>query len=403
MNPEARPRVHSVDALRGLVMLSMVFANDIAGGRGVPWWMKHYYDRAGRGDYNGMTWVDWIFPAFIFVVGMSVPLSLAARLAGAAPVWRTALHAMVRVVLLLVIGVFMVNRPAGAARLGWPVGLWETLMFTGAMLLVVSLPKRWPGWIEYVARSVGGGLLLFLAWKYTGPAGEQFSPQWWGILGLIGWAYLVALLAFLLIGPRPAGLTAAVAMLVCVYILEAAGKLPALQLPWIRGSLSLGSQVAAHGLIALLGTLVYLLVQPAVEAAATATVGRTILSAAGMMALAAGLCYPLYGINKDAATPAWGLISCAITTLLFGATWWWVDRQDGLRSSWLLRLAGQNALLIYLLQSAAYPFFDLVNFTAWGRLGVGGNAWLYGRAAGLAIVLTLLSAAISRLGVRLRL
>src|SRR5438045_772488 len=42
----------SVDVLRGLVMCTMVFVNDVAGVHGVPWWMKHYTEGSKA---SGMT------------------------------------------------------------------------------------------------------------------------------------------------------------------------------------------------------------------------------------------------------------------------------------------------------------------------------------------------------------
>src|SRR5213596_1577872 len=72
----AVPRITSIDALRGLVMFAMIYVNDIAGADHVPDWMVHYSDRH-RG--SGMTFVDLVFPAFLFIVGMSIPFALRAR------------------------------------------------------------------------------------------------------------------------------------------------------------------------------------------------------------------------------------------------------------------------------------------------------------------------------------
>src|SRR4051812_37752061 len=68
---DAAARYASVDALRGVVMFVMLYVNDVAGVRHIPWWMKHY-DETGS---NGMTFVDWVFGGFLFIVGMSIPLA----------------------------------------------------------------------------------------------------------------------------------------------------------------------------------------------------------------------------------------------------------------------------------------------------------------------------------------
>src|SRR5690242_17820252 len=60
------PRITSIDALRGFVMFMMIFVNDLAGaGKIVPDWMVHFSDRHRRG--SGMTFVDLVFPAFLFM------------------------------------------------------------------------------------------------------------------------------------------------------------------------------------------------------------------------------------------------------------------------------------------------------------------------------------------------
>jgi len=73
---EPMERIASVDALRGLVILLMIFVNDVAGVKTTPSWLKHVSAQA-----DGMTLPDMVFPAFLFIMGMSVPLALGRRIA----------------------------------------------------------------------------------------------------------------------------------------------------------------------------------------------------------------------------------------------------------------------------------------------------------------------------------
>src|SRR6185436_11100232 len=63
--PGSSNRILSLDALRGFVMFTMIYVNDIAGAPDniVPPWMKHFHGK------SGMTFVDLVFPAFLFIVG----------------------------------------------------------------------------------------------------------------------------------------------------------------------------------------------------------------------------------------------------------------------------------------------------------------------------------------------
>src|SRR6267154_167266 len=95
------PRITSIDALRGLVMFTMIFVNDLAGAPAsiVPDWMVHFSDRHHGG--SGMTFVDLVFPGFLFIVGMSIPFALGSHLDKGEPAWKTFLHILVRTISLL--------------------------------------------------------------------------------------------------------------------------------------------------------------------------------------------------------------------------------------------------------------------------------------------------------------
>lgn len=398
-------RVHSIDALRGLVMLSMVFVNDIAGMKAAPWWMKHYAHRPGVPQpYDGMTWVDWVFPAFLFVVGMSIPFAMLARSARLEPWWKTALHVLARTTCLLVIGVFMVNRPSDAARMGWPAHLWETLALVASMLFVVGLPKRWTA-AAWVVRSIGAIGLIYLGWAFVGPEGARLRTQWWGILGLIGWAYLVGTIVWAVAGSARAALAGTAAILLALFSVEAAGKMPVISVGSfvVNNYLGLGSQIGTHGAIVVLGILLSSILLPDSELQDDGIRVRWTIFFAAMLLVGAAVAYPLHGINKDVATPSWALISAAATAVLFVPLYLWVDARGGVGSSWLLRVAGQNALMIYLLQATFYQLVMLTGADWYGRIGAAGLWSGYGRGVGLGVAMTLLAWGLSRAGIRLRL
>ncbi len=97
-------RIESIDIFRGLTVIVMVFVNDLSGAKGLPWWTYHMPENA-----NGMTYVDMVFPAFLFIVGMSIPLAIGRRLAkgqSLAKIWG---HILVRSLSLMALGLFLAN------------------------------------------------------------------------------------------------------------------------------------------------------------------------------------------------------------------------------------------------------------------------------------------------------
>src|ERR1044072_6572009 len=104
------PRVASLDLVRGLDVWLMLFVNEMAGVRATPLFLRHMPASA-----DGMTVTDVVFPAFLFITGMAIPLALGARLSrgdSRAAVWR---HVLARTGVLLFLRVLMINAEDGSA------------------------------------------------------------------------------------------------------------------------------------------------------------------------------------------------------------------------------------------------------------------------------------------------
>lgn len=72
-------RSNSLDALRGFAILAMVLSSSIAFGI-LPDWMYHAQTPPPSHQFNpalpGITWVDLVFPFFLFSMGAAIPLAL---------------------------------------------------------------------------------------------------------------------------------------------------------------------------------------------------------------------------------------------------------------------------------------------------------------------------------------
>src|ERR1700734_1750160 len=98
------PRVVSIDIFRGLTMAVMIFVNALAEVHGLPWWTYH-----AHAQEDVMTYVDMVFPFFLFIVGMALPLSIAQRLKRNPSLLSLWVHVAARVIGLVVLGLILAN------------------------------------------------------------------------------------------------------------------------------------------------------------------------------------------------------------------------------------------------------------------------------------------------------
>lgn len=100
-------RFSALDALRGLAILAMCFSGRIPWGN-LPAWM--YHAQTPPPDFQvsestfGITWVDLVFPFFLFAMGAAIPLAYSQR-RPSGPGWLVAIGVLQRGILL---GIFAV-------------------------------------------------------------------------------------------------------------------------------------------------------------------------------------------------------------------------------------------------------------------------------------------------------
>src|ERR1700731_3864592 len=100
----AAPRVVSIDIFRGLTMAVMIFVNELSEVHGLPWWTYH-----APASVDVMTYVDMVFPFFLFSVGMSLPLSVSQRLKRNPSQPALWMHVLLRFAGLLALGLILAN------------------------------------------------------------------------------------------------------------------------------------------------------------------------------------------------------------------------------------------------------------------------------------------------------
>jgi heparan-alpha-glucosaminide N-acetyltransferase len=359
-------RVLSIDLLRGADVWLMLFVNEMAGVKATPAFLRHMPASA-----DAMTITDVVFPAFLFITGMAIPLALGARLRrgdSRGAVWR---HVLGRTATLLVLGVLMINAERASPQGLVPPALWNLLM-TAAVVLVFALPKREerpPGQRPWRLAGLVLLVALILVYRADGISGVvQIRPYWWGILGLIGWAYLVAAALYLVAGERPAILVTGVAVLYLVALADETNTVGVFHA--IRPVVFVGRMLGAHGALVLSGAVLGLALRRNRDEGGPAA--RFVIPALGFAlacAVAGGLVHalhevdPAFEVSKIRATAAWCLLSAAWTALAWAGVYACADVAGHRRWPRAIAMAGENALLIYLLAPFLLSVFELI---AWG-------------------------------------
>ena len=343
-------RIQSIDIFRGLTIWVMVFVNDLASVRGIPGWMKHV-----PAEVNGMTFVDVVFPAFLFIVGMAIPFAVERRLKKEKSPWGFWRHVGIRTLGLLVLGVYMVNSEEMNQEASLvPKSIWAGALYLAAVLIWNRYPQSLSQNIQLGLRIAGGLVLIVLYFLFRKGSGDQIqgmSPSWWGILGLIGWAYLISVILYMAAKKQLPwiGLTF-MGMLV---LLLAVWKYPE---GWLPLSSVLRSQSGhlAHSLLVLAGIICSLILRDQGKLKKPLHKVWSILLFGGMLGLLGYFTLPFGGISKIYATAAWALYSAAICCALYALLYLLVDMKGFSRWANFLKPAGENPLLTYIIPPFLY-------------------------------------------------
>ena len=341
-------RITSIDIMRGLTLLLMLFVNDL-NMKVAPAWLGHM-----AADFDGMGLADWVFPGFLFIVGMAIPFAISGRISKGDPISKIILHIAVRTISLLIIGVLMLNTGrVNPQTTGIGKDLWALLMYVSVFLVWNDYPKGKRAWLFTILKTAGVAALIFLVVIFrSGPENEPgwLITGWWGILGLIGWGYLVSSLIYLATRDSIAGTAVAVIFFLVLNSLDASGILGFLD-P-IRPVLGIIIQGNVP-LIVLTGMLAGVLIRKM----KTSDNQRIILLFIVLGAASLALGFILrnwFIISKIQATPSWGMICSGISFLVFILIYWLADVKGVKKWAAFVKPAGKYSLTTYLAPDILY-------------------------------------------------
>jgi predicted acyltransferase len=358
-------RIASIDILRAMTMFLMLWVNDFFTLKNVPKWLSH---ASATEDYLGFS--DVIFPLFLFIVGLSIPLAIEFKVKIGKTTFSTFKHIITRSLSLLLIGVFMVNyETAHDASILIGVQYWAFLMALAIVLIWMDwakspIPKKW----HKILQGIGTLLLFFLAIIYKGGdnGADWMTIQWWGILGLIGWAYLANALMYLFTKGNFYAMVTLLFVFMLLPLLSFSEITPPVNNFFIYFSPIYSGTIPAFTAAGIVATLLFRKLEY--------LGGKQIFfifSVIGVLFISYGLLMrPIWGISKIQGTPAWLGICIGIGSLSFAFLYYIADIKKKVNWAKIIAPAGTATLTCYLIPYFVYPlrnitglrFPDFMNF-----------------------------------------
>ena len=142
----SKQRLISLDAFRGATIAGMILVNN-------PGTWNAIYPQLRHAAWHGWTFTDFIFPFFLWIVGVAMTLSFARRVEEGADKSQLLLHVFRRALIIFGLGLFL-N--------GFPFGLVSTHDFSWATI-------RIPGVLQRIAICY---LIASIIFMYTGVKGQ---------------------------------------------------------------------------------------------------------------------------------------------------------------------------------------------------------------------------------------
>ena len=324
-------RLLSLDALRGITVAAMVLVNN-------PGTWRAVYPPLRHADWHGWTPTDLVFPFFLFIVGVSIPLSLSRR-AGEGQDRPVLARVLRRSAVIFLLGIVL-N--------GFPWFDWATL--------------RIPGVLQRIALCYLAAALVYLATGWRGQA--------WAAAGLLlGYWALMTLVPVPGYGAGDLGKAGSLAAYVDRTLLGSAHLWQQAKVYDPEGLLSTLPAIATTLLGVLAGGWVADGRSPKAVAAGLAGAGL----AATVLGAGWGLWFP---INKALWSSSYALFTAGLAAVTLSGCYWLVEARGFRRWAWPFAWFGMNALALFFLSTLAAKVLLLVRV---GPEATRLHAWLFER------------------------
>lgn len=188
-------RLRSLDTFRGITIALMVLVNIASLAPAIHPWLSHAY-------WNGCTLADWVFPFFLFIVGVAMAFSLSKYSQDYKPTkalyWRLLKRSVILFVLGLIINGFW-SYEWGKFELS---GVLQriSLSYLATALIVLKLPRKAQWGIA--AFLLIGYWIAYTAFPIAEPkyVADSISRAEVGTFGLMSWFGMMNAIAIVLMG-----------------------------------------------------------------------------------------------------------------------------------------------------------------------------------------------------------
>ena len=167
-------RAYALDALRGYAIITMVLSATVAW-NSLPGWMYHAQtpppDRAFDASLSGITWVDLVFPFFLFAMGAAFPFSIKKRFEKGDTKLRLVYEAIKRGVQLTFFAIFIQHFYPYVLSNPQDVRAWllSILCFIILFPMFIRIPLKMPDWMRTVIKVTAYviAIVLLLTTQYA--------------------------------------------------------------------------------------------------------------------------------------------------------------------------------------------------------------------------------------------
>jgi predicted acyltransferase len=309
----ARVRLLSLDVFRGVAVAGMILVNH-------PGDPQEVWPQLAHAPWNGWTAADLVFPAFLFIVGVAIALSLAPWKrpeVRRAPIVR---RIVMRTVALFGLGLLLNAFPAfHLATLRIP-GVLQRIAVCYLLASLAFLTLDVPGHVVLLVTLLGTYWVLMTRVPVPGSGAGVLEPG----ADLAAWLDRLTLNGHLGRGTwDPEGLLSTLPALASTLMGVLAGH-------WVRGARTVAAK----------------------------SVGLVV---AGLAGVVVGECLGRwFPINKNLWTSSFAVVTGGMSALLFGMTSWVVDVKRHRRLAMPFLVFGRNPIALYVLATLVAKVLDTV-------------------------------------------